>query len=74
MARIAESELERLKVEVAVARLVEAAGIALSKRGNDLVGRCPFHEDGTPSLTVTMEEIDAEVKAACSERGRAGGH
>ncbi|MDE2014783.1 MAG: toprim domain-containing protein [Alphaproteobacteria bacterium] len=56
MARIAESELERLKVEVSVARLVEGSGIRLQKRGRDLVGPCPFHEDATPSLTVTPEK------------------
>ncbi|MGH9772536.1 MAG: CHC2 zinc finger domain-containing protein [Candidatus Acidiferrales bacterium] len=54
MARIPEHELERLMREVSVVRLVEAAGIALRKHGaGDLVGRCPFHEDKTPSLVVT---------------------
>jgi hypothetical protein len=33
MARIAESELERLKAEVSVVRLVEECGIKLAKRG-----------------------------------------
>ena len=56
MARIAESELERLKAEVSVARLIEASGIKLEKRGRDLVGPCPFHEDDTPSLTVTPDK------------------
>ena len=42
MARIAESELERLKAEVSVARLIEASGIKLEKRGRDLIGACPF--------------------------------
>lgn len=56
MARIAESELERLKAEVSVARLVEAAGIRLERRGKDLVGRCPFHEDDTASLSVTPDK------------------
>ncbi|HWU55043.1 MAG TPA: CHC2 zinc finger domain-containing protein, partial [Rhizomicrobium sp.] len=56
MARIAESELERLKAEVSVARLVEAAGIRLERRGRDQVGRCPFHEDDTASLTITPEK------------------
>jgi DNA primase len=53
MARIPESELERLKVEVPVERLVEASGIALTKTGKDLVGKCPFHEDSEASLIVT---------------------
>lgn len=53
MARIPETELERLKTEVSVERLVEASGIALKKSGKDLTGCCPFHEDDTASLIVT---------------------
>ena len=53
MARIPESELERLKNEVSVERLVEASGIELKRGGKDLLGRCPFHEDDTASLVVT---------------------
>ena len=53
MARIAAAELERLKSEVSVERLVESAGVALKRAGKDLVGRCPFHEDSEASLVVT---------------------
>lgn len=53
MARIPEAEIERLKSEVSVERLVEDSGIALKKAGKDLLGRCPFHEDDTASLVVT---------------------
>lgn len=53
MARIPDAELERLKAEVSVERLVEASGIALTKTGKDLVGKCPFHEDREASLIVT---------------------
>jgi DNA primase len=53
MARIAEAVVERLKSEVSVERLVEAAGIELKRGGKDLLGRCPFHEDDTASLVVT---------------------
>lgn len=53
MARIPDAELERLKAEVSVERLVETSGIALTKTGKDLVGKCPFHEDGEASLIVT---------------------
>ncbi len=53
MARIPESEIERLRNEVSVERLVEASGVALKRGGKDLVGRCPFHEDDTASLVVT---------------------
>jgi DNA primase len=53
MARIAAEEVEQLKNEVAVERLVESAGIALKKSGKDRLGLCPFHDDGEPSLVVT---------------------
>lgn len=53
MARIPESEIERLKAEVSLVRLIEARGIVLTKQGKDLAGRCPFHRDDTPSLVVT---------------------
>ena len=52
MARIPENEIERLKNEVSVQRLIEAAGIAL-KTGKDLTGKCPVHEDDNASLVVT---------------------
>ncbi|MBB3257530.1 DNA primase catalytic core [Paraburkholderia bannensis] len=53
MARIADQELELLKVEVSVEQLVRAQGIELAKSGKDWRARCPFHEDSTPSLVVT---------------------
>src|SRR5579863_2107184 len=53
MARIPESELERMKAEVSVEQLVRAHGIELAKSGKDWRGRCPFHDDATPSLVVT---------------------
>ena len=53
MARIPEAEIERLKAEVSLVRLVEAAGIELKKQGKDYACRCPFHEEATPSLIVT---------------------
>lgn len=53
MARIPEAEVERLKQEVSLERLVEARGIEFKKHGADLIGRCPFHDDRTPSLVVS---------------------
>lgn len=55
MARIPEAEIERLKREIALERLVEARGVALKRKGADLVGRCPFgtHADAEPSFVVT---------------------
>lgn len=53
MARIPEADVQRLKEEISVQRLVEAAGIELKRVGKDLAGHCPFHEDAEPSLIVT---------------------
>ena len=53
MARIPSDEIERLKSEISVERLIASAGIALNKVGRDRVGKCPFHADDTASLVVT---------------------
>ena len=53
MARIPEHEVERLKQEISIQRLVEVQGIVLKPHGQDLIGRCPFHEDKTPSLVIS---------------------
>ena len=53
MARIPEAEIERLKHEIAVERLVSASGIELKKSGKDQIGKCPFHDDAEPSLVIT---------------------
>ncbi|MBX9644175.1 MAG: toprim domain-containing protein, partial [Novosphingobium sp.] len=54
MPRIADHEVERLKSEVSLVRLVESSGVTLAKRGADMVGCCPFHADDTPSLVVSV--------------------
>ncbi len=69
MARIPETELERLKNEVSVQRLVEDAGVELKRGGKDMLGRCPFHEDATASLVVTP----AKNLWHCFGCGAAGG-
>lgn len=57
MARISDAEIERLKAEVSLVRLIESAGVKLTRRGKDeLLGCCPFHDDGTPSLSVSVSK------------------
>jgi len=53
MARVPEAELEQLKTDISVQRLVEASGVELKKSGKDWLGLCPFHADGEPSLVVS---------------------
>ncbi len=53
VARVPEAEIERLKPEVSLVSMVQARGVELRKAGADLVGRCPFHDDRSPSLVVS---------------------
>ena len=71
MARIPDEEIERLKREVSVERLVKAAGIELRKHGADLIGRCPFHDDREPSLVVTPSKNLWHCLGACNNGGSA---
>ena len=69
MARIPEAELERLKAEVSVQRLAEARGVALQRRGADLVGCCPFHDDHEPSLVISPDKNLWHCLGACQAGG-----
>ena len=69
MARIPQDELERLKREVSLERLVEARGIELVRHGKDLLGLCPFHDDREPSLVITPSKNLWHCLGACREGG-----
>ncbi|MDQ3256474.1 MAG: CHC2 zinc finger domain-containing protein [Acidobacteriota bacterium] len=69
MARITEAEVERLKREVSLERLVESKGVKLQRRGADLHGCCPFHDDKTPSLVVTPSKNLWHCFGACAVGG-----
>ena len=69
MARIPEAEIERLKREVSVERLIEARGIQLKRHGADLHGLCPFHPDKSPSLVVTPSRNLWHCLGACQMGG-----
>jgi DNA primase catalytic core len=69
MARIPESEVERLKKEISVQRLAEARGVKLTRQGANLVGKCPFHDDRTPSLIITPATNLWHCMGACNVGG-----
>src|SRR5271163_2476793 len=69
MPRIPEDVIERLKKEVSLERLAEARGIELARHGADLIGRCPFHEDKTPSLVVSRKKNLWHCMGACQTGG-----
>jgi DNA primase len=69
MARIPDNEIEQIKANVSLQRLVEASGVILKPHGNDLVGLCPFHDDKTPSLVVTPQKNLWHCLGACQQGG-----
>ena len=69
MSRIPESEIEQLKQSVSLQRLAASAGVKLRKKGADLVGRCPFHADKTPSLVITSATNLWHCLGACAAGG-----
>jgi DNA primase len=69
VARIPDEEIERLKAEVSLERLVSAAGIELRRHGADLLGLCPFHDDHEPSLVISPKKNLWHCLGACSAGG-----
>ena len=69
MARIPESEVERLKSEVSLQRLAEGSGIELKRHGADLLGLCPFHDDREPSLVISPKKNLWHCLGACQAGG-----
>lgn len=53
MARIPNDQIERIKQEVSLLRLVESQGYKPQKQGKDYAVCCPFHEDKTPSCIIS---------------------
>ncbi len=69
MARVPEAELARIKREVDLSELVGRSGVALTRRGQDLVGLCPFHDDTEPSLVVSPAKNLWHCLGACQAGG-----
>ncbi len=57
MARIPEAVIERLKRETNLVALMERQGLRFRPHGKDQVTCCPFHEDDTPSLVVSPNQL-----------------
>jgi DNA primase catalytic core len=54
---------------VPLVSLAEAAGVDLRRTGADLTGRCPFHEDDTPSLVISPDKNLWHCMGACQAGG-----
>jgi DNA primase catalytic core len=69
MARITESEIERLKQDISLAALAQARGIKLKRSGDNLLGLCPFHDDREPSLVISPSKNLWHCLGACQAGG-----
>lgn len=63
-------DVDALKGAIPLEDLVETLGVNLSRQGREMKGLCPFHEEKTPSFTVTP---DAQ-KYYCFGCGASGDH
>jgi DNA primase len=70
VARITTAELERLNTEVSLERLALAKGVKLERRGQNLVGLCPFCASETPTLRITPKTNRWRCEGACKKGGR----
>jgi DNA primase len=68
MARIPDQVVERLKAEIRPAP-GRGARYCLQEARLDLIGRCPFHEDKTPSLVVSPTKNLWHCLGACQAGG-----
>jgi putative DNA primase/helicase len=50
--RITRELIDDIKSRADLAELMQTRGVELKTRGNRAQGRCPFHDDKTPSLSV----------------------
>ncbi len=53
MARLPTDQINRIKRDVSLLKLVESQGYEITKQGKDHVVHCPFHEDDTPSCVIS---------------------
>jgi DNA primase catalytic core len=66
---IEQAEIDRIKQSTDLAALVRAAGVELKRKGKQLIGLCPFHDDREPSLIVDPKKQLWNCLGACGEGG-----
>jgi len=66
---IEQAEIDLIKQATDLAALVRARGVTLKRKGKQLVGLCPFHDDREPSLIVAPKKQLWNCLGACSEGG-----
>jgi DNA primase len=67
---IAAEALAEVRSRHELVAFIESAGVTLRRRGRDLVGLCPFHNDSEPSLSVSPAKQYWCCLGACSAGGK----
>lgn len=70
---IPAEEIAAIRARHELVTFIEAAGTQLRRKGRDLVGLCPFHDDRGPSLSVSAEKQYWCCLGACSANGKTTG-
>lgn len=55
MARLSQSLIDQVRQSVDIADVI-SQDVQLQRQGKNLVGHCPFHEDNTPSFSVSEQK------------------
>jgi DNA primase len=66
---IDKREIERVKRTNELVGFIRSRDVALTQRGKQLVGLCPFHDDHEPSLVVDAKKQLWNCLGACHEGG-----
>lgn len=68
---IENEDILALKQTISLAEVVRSRGVKLTKKGRQLWGLCPFHEDTEPSFAVDERKGLWNCLGKCSEGGDA---
>jgi DNA primase len=71
--RMEKAEIERVKRANDLVEVVRGRGVELKRKGKQLVGKCPFHDDHEPSLIVDPKKQLWNCLGACREGGTSTG-
>ncbi|MGH9366293.1 MAG: CHC2 zinc finger domain-containing protein, partial [Thermoanaerobaculia bacterium] len=53
---VSKEEIERVRRQHDLVEVIRSRGVALTRRGRNWVGLCPFHSDREPSLVVNPDK------------------
>ncbi len=70
---IAAEKIAEVRARHELVAFIESAGVKLRRRGRDLVGLCPFHNDREPSLSVSPAKQYWCCLGACSAGDKKAG-